>query len=179
MNFTSRTGIQVLVLVVGVGAAAIVADWHLAASPSPVSSTKADNPPRVEVVRPRRAMVAQRLQTNATLEAFEETDLFAKVSGYLSDVRVDIGDHVKAGQVLAVIDVPEMEQELAEDKAQLESKQSSLESARRQLDHYKADLALQNALAKDREQLGEGREFISDRTLDQVHANADIAKADL
>jgi hypothetical protein len=34
-------------------------------------------------------------------------------------------------------------------------------------------------LAKDRELLGEGRQFISDRTLDQVHANADIAKADL
>jgi RND family efflux transporter MFP subunit len=179
MNFTSRTGIKVLVVVVGIGAAGIVADWRLAASPSPANTTKADNPPRVEVLRPRRATVAQRLQTNATLEPFEEADLFAKVSGYLSDVRVDIGDHVKAGQVLAVIDVPEMKQELAEAKAQLESKKSSLESARRQLDHNKADVALQNALAKDREQLGEGRQFISDRTLDQVHANAEIAKADL
>ncbi len=179
MNFTGRTGIKVLVVVGGVAAAGIVADWHLAASPSPVHSTKADSPPRVELVRPRRATVAQRLQTNATLEAFEEADLFAKVSGYLSDVRVDIGDHVKADQVLAVIDVPEMEQELAEAKAQLESRRSSLESARRQLDHNRADVALQNALAKDREQLGEGRQFISDRTLDQVHANAEIAKADL
>jgi len=165
--------------VASVGAAGIVAERHLAASPSPVNSTKAESPPRVEVVHPRRATVAKRLQTNATLEAFEESDLFAKVSGYLSDVRVDIGDHVKAGQVLAVIDVPEMKQELAEAKAQLESKRSSLESARRQLDHNKADMALQNALAKDREQLGEGRGFISDRTLDQVHANAEIAKADL
>src|SRR5260370_688940 len=172
-----RTGIKVLLVVVGVGAVSIVAEWRLAASPSPVNTTKADSPPRVEVVRPRRATVAQRLQTNATLEAFEEADLFAKVSGYVSDVRVDIGDHVKAGEVLGVIDVPEMKQELAEAKAQLESKKSVLESARRQLDHNKADLALQNALAKDREQLGQGRGFISDRTLDQVHANADIAKA--
>src|SRR5712671_179027 len=181
MNFTSRTGIKVLAGIIGVGAAGIVADWHLAATPSPslVSPWKPDNLPRVKVVRPRRATVAQRLQTNATLEAFEEADLFAKVSGYLSDVRVDIGDHVKAGQVLAVIDVPEMKQELAEAKAQFESKQSSLEGARRQLDHNKADKALQDALAKDREQLGAGRGFISDRTLDQVHANADIAKADL
>src|SRR3984893_7312882 len=178
MNYTSRTGIKVVVVVVGLGAGGIVAERHLAASPSPLNSTKADSPPRVEVVRPRRVTVAQRLQTNATLEAFEETDLFAKVSGYLSDVRVDIGDHVKAGQVLAVIDVPEMKQELAEAKAQLESKRSSLESARRQLDHNKANLALQNALSKDRDQLGEGRGFISDRTLDQVHATAEIAKAD-
>src|SRR3982075_508797 len=131
MNFMSRTGIKVLVIVVGVGAGGAVVERLLAASPSPMNSTKADNPPRVELVRPRRTTVAQRLQTNATLEAFEETDLFAKVSGYLSDVRVDIGDHVKAGQVLAVIDVPEMEQELAEAKAPLETRQSSLESARR------------------------------------------------
>src|SRR6202171_237864 len=179
MNVTNRTSIKVLVIVVAIGAGGIDAVRHLAASPSPVNSTKADSPPRVEIVRPRRATVAQRLQTNASLEAFEEADLFAKVSGYLSDVRVDIGDHVKAGQVLAVIDVPEMRQELAEAEAQLESKRSSLESARRQLDHNKADLALQNALAKDREQLGQGRGFISDRTLDQVHANAEIAKADL
>src|SRR5260221_14106560 len=180
MKFPSRAGIKVMVMVVvGLGAGGILADRHLAASQAPASPTKADSAPRVELVRPSRVTVAQRLQTNATLEAFEEADLFAKVSGYLSDVRVDIGDHVKAGQVLAVIDVPEMKQELAEAKAQLASKKSSLESARRQLDHSKADLALQNALSKDREQLGEGRGFISDRTLDQVHANTEIAQADL
>jgi multidrug efflux pump subunit AcrA (membrane-fusion protein) len=179
MNFTSRTGIKVLVVVVSLSAGGMVAERHLAASPSQVNSTKADSPPRVEVVRPRRVTVAQRLQTNATLEAFEEADLFAKVSGYLSDVRVDIGDHVKAGQVLAVIDVPEMEQELAEAKAELESKRSSLESTRRQLDHYKANITLQNALLRRREELGAAGHFISDRTLDEVRAAAEIAKADL
>jgi len=180
MNFTSRIGIQVLVvLVVALGAGGVVAKRHLAASPSPVNSRMADSPPRVEVVRPRRVTAARRLQTNATLEAFEEADLFAKVSGYLSDVRVDIGDHVKAGQVLAVIDVPEMEQELAEAKAQLESKQSSLELARRQLDHYKANITLQNALLRRREELGAEGHFVSDRTLDEVRAGAEIAKADL
>src|SRR5882724_1844565 len=171
MNFTSRTGIKVLAVVIGVGAAGIVAGRHLAASPSPVNLTKVDSSPRVEVVRPRRVTVAQRLQTNATLEAFEEADLFAKVSGYLSEVRVDIGDHVKAGQVLAVIDIPEMVQELAEAKAQLQSKQSSLESARRQLDHHKANITLQEALLRRREELGAAGHFISDRVLDEVRAN--------
>src|SRR3982074_2970647 len=181
INIPSRTAIKVLVvvLVVGLGAGGVVAERHLGASPTPANLTKADSVPRVELERPSRVTVAQRLQTNATLEAFEEADLFAKVSGYLSDVRVDIGDHVKAGQVLAVIDIPEMEQELAEAKAQLESKQSSLESARRQLDHYKANITLQNALLRRREELGAAGHFISDRTLDEVRANAEIAKADL
>src|SRR5258705_2819081 len=140
MKFTSRTVIKVLLVVVGVGAGSIVVErQRLAASPSPANSAKVDNPPRVEVVRPRRATVAQRLQTNATLEAFDEADLFANVSGYLSDVRVDIGDHVKAGQVLAVIDVPEMKHEPAEAKAQLESKKSSVQKRRPPLRSNKPD----------------------------------------
>src|SRR6201997_684742 len=155
MKFIRRNGIKALLVLVGISVMGIVARRYLAASPS--EPTKVDFRPGVEVDHPRWAAVVQRLETNATLEAFEDTDLFAKVSGYLSDVRVDIGDHVKAGQVLAVISVPEMEDELAEDEAQLESKQSSLESARRQVDHARANLALQTALAKDREQLGEGR----------------------
>jgi RND family efflux transporter MFP subunit len=181
MNFISRTYVKVavVVLAVGVGAGGVVAERHLAASPASVSSTKVETPPRIEVVRPRRLAVAQHIQTNATLAAFEEADLFAKVGGYLSDVRVDIGDHVKAGQVLAVIDIPEMRQELAEAKAELESKKSSLESARRQLDRYKANITLQNALLRRREELGAAGHFISDRTLDEVRAAADIAKVDL
>jgi RND family efflux transporter MFP subunit len=171
---------KVLVMGAIIIAAAVGTLFYFGATPPSKATTAApDSLPSVDVVKPDGATLVQRVQGNATLEAFEDTDLFAKVSGYLSDVRVDIGDHVKAGQVLAVIDVPEMEQELAEATAQLESKKSSLEAARRQLDHHKADVALQVGLAKDREQLGQGRQFISDRTLDQVRANADIAKADL
>jgi RND family efflux transporter MFP subunit len=181
MNFIARNGIKALVALVAIGVVGMVAERYLAASLSASTSisTKADSRPRVEVVHPRRITVAQRLQTNATLEAFEEADLFAKISGYVTDVRVDIGDHVKAGQVLSVIYVPEMERELAEAEAQLASKQSSLQSARRGLDHYKANITLQNALLKRREELGDAGHFISDRVLDEVRANAEIAKADL
>jgi RND family efflux transporter MFP subunit len=176
MSFISRNGIKALVALVGISLVGIVAERYLAASPS--KSTKADPRPRVEVEHPRRATVVQRLQTNATLEAFEVTDLFAKVSGYLSDVRVDIGDHVKAGQVLAVISVPEMENELAEDKGQLDSKQKSLETAERQVDHNRANVALQDITLKRQEVLFKGRD-IADQTLDDARANADIAKADV
>src|SRR5258706_9041817 len=124
MNFTNRTSIQVLVVVVALGAGGIVAERQLSASPSPVNSTKADSPPRIEVVRPRRVTVAQRLQTNATLEAFEEADLFAKVSGYLSDVRVDIGDHVTAGQEHAVLDDARKKHERSDDNAHNQTQQN-------------------------------------------------------
>src|SRR4030088_1238723 len=176
MKFICRNGIKALVALVGISVVGIVAERYLAASPSKLA--KVDSRPWVEVEHPRRVTVVQRLQTNATLEAFEETDLFAKVSGYLSDVRVDIGNHVKAGQVLAVISVPEMEDELAEDKAQLDSKQRSLETAQRQVDHSKANVTLQDATFKCQEVLFKARN-IADQTLDEARANADIAKADV
>jgi RND family efflux transporter MFP subunit len=178
MNFTSRTSLKILVVVVGLGTGAVMAERHLAASPAPAVPAKADSLPQVELVRPHRVTVAQHLQTNATLEAFEQADLFAKVSGYLSDVRVDIGDHVKAGQVLAVIEVPEMEQELAEDEAQLDAKQSALETARREVDHQRANVTLQNVTLRRQEVLF-NQHWVTAQALDQARAQAAIATADL
>jgi len=122
--------------------------------------------------------MARRLQTNATLEAFEKADLFAKVSGYLSDVRADIGDHVKAGQVLALIDAPETEQELAEAKAQLETKQRALEVARWQIESGKADLALQELTFKRQGTLNKDQ-WVSNQALDEARAKNDTARANL
>src|SRR6516225_6814917 len=178
MNFFSGTDIRVLVVVVGLGAGAIIAEQHLAASPPPAKSTEVDSRPRIEVVHPHRLTVAQRLQTNATLAAFEEADLFAKVTGYVSDVRVDIGDHVKAGQVLAVIDLPEMEKQLAEDEAQLASKQSALETARLQVDHDRANRALQDITLKRNEVLLKDQ-WVPAQMVDQNRADAAVARANV
>jgi RND family efflux transporter MFP subunit len=177
MNFTTRRGMKILAVVVCLGGVGVIAE-RVAASRPPPDSKVADSRPHAELVRPRRLTVARHVQTNATLEAFEQTDLFAKVSGYLSDVRVDIGDHVKAGQVLSVIDVPEMGQELAEARAQLESKQKALETALREVEHHKADVTLQDATLKRQQVLFEGR-AITDQTLDEVRAKTRIAQADL
>src|SRR5215469_18251542 len=175
-KFIRRNGILALVALVGTSVLGFVAEHYLVASPSKL--TTVDTRPGVEVDHPRRATVVQRLETNATLEAFEETDLFAKVSGYLSDVRVDIGDHVKAGQVLAVISVPEMENQLAEDKTQLDSKQRALETAQRQVEHNKANAVLQDVTLERQQTLFTSRN-IAPQDLDQARANADIAKADV
>jgi multidrug efflux pump subunit AcrA (membrane-fusion protein) len=60
---------------------------------------------------------------------------------------------VKAGQVLAVIAIPELEQQLVENEAQLASKQSSLETARQQVDHDSANVTLQDVTLKRQEAL--------------------------
>jgi RND family efflux transporter MFP subunit len=179
MKFVSQTSIKGLIaVVVVIAAGAIVAQRNMAAAPPPAKSTEADNRPQVEVVRPRRVTVAQRLQTNATLEAFEMADLFAKVTGYLSDVRVDIGDHVKAGQVLAVIDIPELEDQLAEDEAQLASKQSALVTARLQVDHDRANRALQDITLKRNEVLLKDQ-WVPAQMVDQNSADDAVARANV
>ena len=178
-NWTNRTGMKVLVAaIMAVITGGIVAEQHLAASPAPTNSMPVDSRPRIELVHPRRLTMAQRLQTNATVEAFEEADLLAKISGYLSDVRVDIGDHVRAGQILAVIDVPETESELAEAEAHLEVTRKALQTAQRQVEHNKADLALQVVTLGRQATLNRDR-WVSDQAFDEIRAKSDIARADL
>ena len=76
-----------------------------------------------------------------TLEAFEQTDLCAKVSGYLSEVRVDIGDHVKTGDLLANIDVPELQNDLTEAISLHAAREKSLEAALEQCATVRAGAA--------------------------------------
>src|SRR5258708_2639655 len=170
-------GVKVAAAVIAVGVSGVIVERQLSAAP-PKAAAAVETRPKVEVEHPRRAAVARRLKSNGTLEALEEADLFAKVSGYLTEVRVDIGDHVKAGQILAVISVPEIEKQLAEAKAQLVAKQNMLETARREVDHHKADVALQEITLKRQDTLFKGR-AITDQTLDEVRSKTEIARADL
>jgi RND family efflux transporter MFP subunit len=68
----------------------------------------AAQPPAVRVVQPTRRDFARDTAQPATAEAFYEADLGAKVSGHVSELKVDIGTRVKAGQTLARIAVPEL-----------------------------------------------------------------------
>jgi RND family efflux transporter MFP subunit len=62
----------------------------------------------VQVIAPLRRDVVATLRLHATVSPYHQTTLYAKVSGYLKAIHVDKGDLVKAGQVLAVIDDPEL-----------------------------------------------------------------------
>ncbi len=177
-NFRAAPMTKMLAVVTLIGVLGFAVMRFTGAPPTATAATATDNRLPVEVVQPRRATVSRTLKSNATLEAFEDADLFAKVSGYLSEVRVDIGDHVKQGQTLAVIEEPEVEKELAEAEAQRAASQKMLETAQRQVDHNKADLALQEVTLKRTATLTEER-WVSDQALDDISAKAAIARADV
>ena len=60
------------------------------------------------VAKPRRGGLGRTVNQPGTVLAFDKADLYAKVSGYLIRQKVDIGDLVKKGEVLAEVDVPEL-----------------------------------------------------------------------
>jgi membrane fusion protein, multidrug efflux system len=76
--------------------------------------------PIVSVIRPQRAEMVRAIEFPGDLVGFYETALHAKVTGYLQSITVDKGDWVKAGQVLATIEVPELHSNLANAQANLQ-----------------------------------------------------------
>ncbi|MGB0034342.1 MAG: efflux RND transporter periplasmic adaptor subunit [Candidatus Acidiferrales bacterium] len=81
---------------------------------------EADNPsnaPRVAVVKVTRRNLTSKLQIASEFQPFQEIDVFAKVSGYIQKLNVEWGTHVKRGQLLAVLEIPELQQQLEQDEA--------------------------------------------------------------
>jgi membrane fusion protein, multidrug efflux system len=78
------------------------------------------SPPQVAVIRPQPGGVARTISLPGDLVGYYEAALYSKVTGYLKNIFVDKGDMVRAGQVLAIIEVPELDQQLAHAQADLE-----------------------------------------------------------
>ncbi len=79
---------------------------------------------RVEVTKPVHRPMKREVQIPATLMADEVVDLYAKASGYVSIVNVDIGSRVKKGDILVELSIPEMADELRQAQAIHKAKQS-------------------------------------------------------
>lgn len=84
----------------------------------------------VSVVLPQRGEAAAGMQLPAEIRPFLDAPIYARSSGYVTDWFVDIGGQVKAGDVLAEIDAPELRQELVQSKAELEQADAALALAR-------------------------------------------------
>jgi RND family efflux transporter MFP subunit len=102
---------QLLIAVTALAAAGGVWRWHESGRKGapPADSTPA---PTVAVARVEREDLYQEVTIPAEFRAYEQVDLHAKVSGYVKDMNVDFGDRVKAGQLLATLEIPELQDDL-------------------------------------------------------------------
>src|SRR6267143_860033 len=114
----------------------------------------------------------------ATIQAFFVTELYAKAYGYVSQINVDIGDHVKKGQVLAVIEEPELEAQFDKAQAVVQQVKAALEVAKRQLAGMQADLALQQVTLKRQRELFVGKAATA-QTLDETQAKERVSNANV
>ncbi len=88
--------------------------------------TKDLSVPSVAVVSPKPGQSGSNLSLPAEVKALVETPIYARANGYLKRRLVDIGSHVKEGQLLAEIDAPELNQELSRARAQLNQAEAAL-----------------------------------------------------
>src|ERR1700688_1947576 len=68
----------------------------------------AANIPEAAVVRVEPRALGNTLTIAGEFKPFQDVEVHAKVAGYIRNINVDVGDHVKAGQVLAVLEIPEL-----------------------------------------------------------------------
>jgi RND family efflux transporter MFP subunit len=89
------------------------------------ASTERAAVPTVNVVEPSSAGLSQEIVLPGNTQAFNDTPIYARTSGYLKHWYVDIGTHVKQGQLLADIDTPEVDQQLEQARADLKNSQAN------------------------------------------------------
>ena len=103
-----------MLAVLAASAAVVMARTHSVNVERSKLRTVAASGPRVMVTRPTAASAERRLTLPATIQGYVETPVFAKIAGYLKDIRVDKGDRVRKGQVLAILESPELDAQVAD-----------------------------------------------------------------
>ena len=88
----------------------------------------ADDDRTVAVSKVARGDLSKSIELTAEFYPWQQVEIHAKVSGYIERMNVDVGDHAKEGDVLAVLEIPELDQELNQGKASVLSAQQEVKS---------------------------------------------------
>jgi RND family efflux transporter MFP subunit len=94
---------------------------------------EADGAPTAPVVKVARRNLSNTLEIASEFEPLQEIEVYAKVSGYIRKLYVDWGTHVKKGQLLAELEIPELQQQLQQDEAGARRSDQDLSRAREEL----------------------------------------------
>jgi RND family efflux transporter MFP subunit len=92
----------------------------------------------VGVTKVVKKSLGRQLTLSSELVPFQEIDVYAKESGFVKKLNVDYGTHVKAGEVMAVLEIPELEAQLQEDEAEIKNAANQVTRAQHELSRYQA-----------------------------------------
>ncbi len=142
--------------------------------------TTASESPTVAVAEAKRADVSSTLLLTAEFEPFQEIDVMAKVSGYVKQINVDIGDRVREGQILATLEIPEMQDDMRRAAAAIEEGRAQLATARDELvraqsAHDIAHLSYSRVLDVSKREPG----LVPQQEVDEAHSRDLVAEAQM
>lgn len=136
--------------------------------------------PTVPVAKVQRANISDDLTVTAEFIPYQEIDVMAKVAGYIRAINVDIGDRVRTGQVLAVLEVPEMQDDITRAAAAVEASEAEIVTARDDLNRAKsaydmAHLSYTRVLDVSKKEPG----LVPQQEVDEVHSKDLVAEAEV
>jgi RND family efflux transporter MFP subunit len=162
-------GILVLAL------AAILRFWGKSASAG------TGEPPTVRsvaVALVERGPLVNSVTLSGEFRAFQEIDVHAKVSGFIRKIYVDVGDQVKAGQVLAILEVPELNAEVMGAKADIRRSQDAIQRAQSEIERSQSAYSAYHAAYTRLKEASESRPgLIAEQELDDSLAKDKEAEA--
>jgi RND family efflux transporter MFP subunit len=92
----------------------------------------------VGVAKVTRRPLQRQLTISSELVPFQEIDVYAKESGFVKSLYVDYGSHVKQGQVMATLEIPELQASLEQDEAEIKADKNDVTRSRHEVERYKA-----------------------------------------
>ncbi len=144
---------------------------HRVAEANADASEQGSGVPVVEVELPKQASRSGDLMLPCDVKANQETDIFPRANGYLKKFYFDIQDHVEAGQLLAEIDTPEVDAQLAQSRAAVEQAEANGKKA-------DSDVVLaQKNLNRFEEAARMNKGSVTEQQLDEMRAALDTAKS--
>jgi RND family efflux transporter MFP subunit len=103
--------------------------------------------PVVSVIQPKRGSPTQEITLPANIQAYEDSPIYARTNGYMKKWYTDIGAHVKAGELLAEIDTPEIDHQVEQARADLATAEANLHLAEITATRYR-DLLKSSSVSK-------------------------------
>ncbi|MBV9507871.1 MAG: efflux RND transporter periplasmic adaptor subunit [Acidobacteriia bacterium] len=134
--------------------------------------------PVVSVVHPKLGALKNEVVLPGNIQAYTDSPIYARSSGYLKKWYVDIGGRVKAGQLLADIEAPEIDQQVLQAKANVQQAEAALEQARATHQQGKTNEELARVTAERWKNLA-ARGAVSRQENDQYQAQYEAALANI
>ncbi|HKR27706.1 MAG TPA: efflux RND transporter periplasmic adaptor subunit [Acidobacteriaceae bacterium] len=128
--------------------------------------------PAVTVEKPQPGATSEEIVLPGNMFAWVDSPIYARTDGYLEKWYFDIGTHVKKGQLLATIASPEVDQQLAQARAELATAVSNAKYAKQQAERY-TDLLASNAVARQDAENYITQAASSDTQVKSAQANVD------